>query len=143
MSFTSLQMCPFSFLLWIIAWFVFLLQRPLLSMRSSFSSQCLFSVLYDDFLLRFSHCSRILQHDHLYYVVSHFTVFCFALLGFKIACHCPTRRESFFFFLFVPKLGSCRVSFCILFSLYCIAEHRVGVSYTPQALLLLCRDLFT
>lgn len=90
-------------------------------------------------LIALESCNTIISTTS-FLILLYSALHCWAL---KLLVTVPLEEKAFFFFLFVPKLGSCRVSFCILFSLYCIAEHRVGVSYTPQALLLLCRDLFT
>lgn len=135
MYFTFLPMCAVDSLLWIIAWFVFLPQRSLLSVWSSFSTQCSFSVLYDAFLGLFSHSSGILQWDHLSYNLSQFTVFSFALLSSKTASHCPTQRGSIFL---APKLGSCWLDAWI--SIGCIRS--LGALYIPDSLLLLCGGLF-
>lgn len=57
----------------------------------------------------------------LLYSVSH----CVALRPLFIV---PPGGEAFFF---VPKLGSCRNTRCVLFGTHRTAEHRVGASYTP------------
>lgn len=115
----------------------FPLQQPLLSIWSSFSIYACFPSFI--MLSLFSHCSKLLQYDYLYYIIFHFTVFYFSPFSFKTAIHCPTLSGGILSVF--PNLESHRNSFCILLGTHRIAEHRVGASHTLDSSLLLFQEL--
>ena len=97
----------------------------------------IFCPLYNAFLLVFPHCSNYYNtiiSTTSFLILLYSALHCLAL---KLLLIVPPREEAFFF---VPKLGSCRNSFCVLFSTHRIAEQTVGASYTLDSLLLFFQE---